>query len=144
MQLVLAESKEKRLEIAKFMTEQFFARQTESFRQRVASATADAAGLDLYELLSYGRTTGAVMLCPGDTVVGLYNLCVASVSRGIGLGKELTAWALSEAYKEGKLVTLQCDARLQPWYENMGFQSTGMIEVYTLSKGGRGDIMNGT
>jgi len=139
--VVRADSAENRLEIAGFMTEQFFNRQSDSFRQRVAAATANAAELQLYALLSYGRMTGAVMLCPGDLVVGLYNLCVASASRGLGLGKEITAWALSEAYKHDKFVTLQCDSRLQSWYEDLGFVSTGSIEVYTLSKPGRGDIM---
>jgi hypothetical protein len=137
-----ADFPDKRLEIARFMTEQFFGRQTENFRKRVACATADAVDLDLYALLSYGRMTGAVMLCQDDLVVGLYNLCVASASRGLGLGKEIAAWALSEAYKQQKVVTLQCAARLQPWYENLGFKPTGMIEVYTLSKSSRGDIMN--
>lgn len=140
--VVMASGLDKRLEIATFMTEQFFARQTTGFRRRVAMATAQGEGLELYELLSYGRTTGAVMLCRGEAVIGLYNLCVAAANRGVGLGKELTAWALSEAHKERKLVTLQCDARLQPWYENLGFRSTGVVEVFTLSAGGRGDIMS--
>lgn len=143
-QVVQAEGPENRMEVAKFMTEQFFGRQTEGFRQRVAMATANAKGLELYELLSYGRTTGAVMLCRGESVIGLYNLCIASVNRGVGLGKELAAWALSEAHKQGKVVTLQCDARLQAWYEDLGFRSTGSIEVYTLSGIGRRDIMNST
>jgi ribosomal protein S18 acetylase RimI-like enzyme len=142
--VVAAESHAKRLDIAWFMTEQFFGRQTEAFRRRVAQATCDASALQLYELLAYGRMCGAVMLCPGDHVIGLYNLCVASISRGLGLGKELTGWALSEAYKQGKMVTLQCDTRLQPWYENQGFRATGTIDVYTLSKGGRGDIIDNT
>jgi len=142
--VVRADFPDKRLEIAKFMTEQFFGRQTENFRKRVANATADATDLELYALLSYGRMTGAVMLCHDDLVIGLYNLCVVSASRGLGLGKEIAGWALSEAYKQDKIVTLQCDSRLQPWYENLGFRQTGMIEVYTLSKSGRGDIMNGT
>lgn len=139
-----ADFPDKRLEVAKFMTEQFFSRQTENFRKRVANATADATDLELYALLSYGKMTGAVMLCNEDLVIGLYNLCVVSASRGLGLGKEIAGWALSEAYKQNKVVTLQCDSRLQPWYENLGFRSTGMIEVYTLSKTGRGDIINTT
>ncbi len=142
--VVRATDSESRLQIAQFMTEQFFSRQTEAFRTRVATATADATELELYSLLSYGRTTGGVMLCPGEKVIGIYNLCVASASRGLGLGKELTAWALSEAFKQQKVVTLQCDSHLQSWYEDLGFHATGMIEVYTLSKPGRGDIMSGT
>jgi len=142
--VLAAESHEKRLDVARFMTEQFFNRQSETFRQRVAQATADAKGLDLYELLAYDRRCAAVMLCPGDSVVGIYNLCVAAANRGVGLGKELTAWALSEAFKAGKVVTLQCDSRLQPWYVNQGFRSTGMIDVYTLPKSTRSDIMNVT
>jgi len=140
--VIRADSAAKRLNIAQFMTDQFFGRQTENFRRRVAQATTDAVELELYELIAYDRVSGAVMLCPGDHVIGIYNLCVASISRGLGLGKELTSWALSEAFSQGKMVTLQCDARLQPWYEAQGFRATGMIDVYTLSKGGRGDIID--
>ena len=143
-QMAMAGSPERRLDIARFMTEQFFNRQSENFRQRVASATANATELELYELLAYERRCGAVMICPGEDIVGVYNLCIASANRGVGLGKELTAWALSEAYKKGKLVTLQCDSRLQPWYANQGFRVTGTIDVYTLSKTGRSDIINAT
>lgn len=142
--IVRADYPDKRLEIARFMTEQFFGRQTENFRRRVACATADAVSLELYALLSYGRMTGGVMLCHGEATIGLYNLCVATASRGLGLGKEIAGWALSEAYKQKKFVTLQCDSRLQPWYESLGFKPTGMIEVYTLSKAGRGDIIKAT
>ena len=139
-----ASSNDKRLDIARFMTEQFFNRQSEGFRQRVASATANASELELYELLAYDRRCGAIMICPGDDIIGVYNLCIASANRGVGLGKELTAWALSQAFKQGKLVTLQCDSRLQSWYTNQGFRVTGAIDVYTLSKTGRSDIINAT
>ncbi len=140
----MAETAERRIETAQFMTEQFFNRQSESFRQRVAQATADASNMEIYELLVYDRRCGAIMLCPGDGVLGVYNLCVASANRGVGLGKELTAWALSEAHKRGQIVTLQCDARLQGWYSNQGFRTTGTIDVYTLSKSVSSDIMNAT
>ena len=140
--IVRADTPAARFEISRFMTEQFFGRQTESFRSKVAQATADAGELELYELIAYDQRSGALMLCPGDSVVGVYNLCVASARRGLGLGKVLTAWALSEAAKAGKVVTLQCDTRLMDWYAAQGFRATGMIDVYTLSKPVRGDIMD--
>jgi len=140
-EMIIAESPVRRYEVARFMTEQFFSRQTEGFRKRVAQATADATELELHELIESNQRAGAVMLCHSAGVVGIYNLCVASARRGFGLGKELTRWALSTAFDSGKLVTLQCDARLKPWYEEQGFCQTGTVEVYTLSKSGRGDIM---
>ena len=139
--VVASDSHTSRLDIARFMTEQFFNRQTESFRQRVAQATADANSLELFELLTYERRAGAIMICQSESMMGLYNLCIASSQRGLGLGQQLTSWALSEAFKNGKIVTLQCDSRLQPWYANLGFRVTGMIDVYTLSKSRRNDIM---
>jgi ribosomal protein S18 acetylase RimI-like enzyme len=139
-----SESIEKRLDTATFMTEQFFNRHPETFRARVAHATADAGEMELYELLVYDRRCGAVMLCPGENFVGVYNLCVASENRGVGLGRQITGWALSEAFKRGKLVTLQCDSLLQGWYSDQGFRTTGTIDVYTLSKTATSDIMNAT
>lgn len=136
-----ANGKDARFEVAKFMTEQFFPRQTEGFRRRVAQATADADGLDLYEFGTTKQRFGAVMLCQSENVVGLYNLCVAGPKRGFGLGKSITKWALSLAEERNKLVTLQCDARIQGWYEEQGFCRTGTVDVYTLSKSGRSDIM---
>ncbi len=131
-----------RFQIAKFMTEQFFPRQTEGFRIRVAQATSDAVDLDIYELVEGKQRVAAAMLCESNQVIGLYNLCVDVPKRGFGLGKAVTQWAIHQAHLAGKLVTLQCDSRIQGWYEEQAFCKTGTVDVFTLSKTGHDDIMD--
>jgi predicted GNAT family acetyltransferase len=126
------------------MTEQFFPRQTEDFRVRVAAATTDVIKFKLMELQSEGERVGALMLYENDQSVGLYNLCVASKMRGLGVGATMTRWAIDYAYHQRKMITLQCDARLQTWYEEQSFDWVGTVDVYSLSNRPKSDIMNGT
>ncbi len=137
-----AESHETRYAIALFMTEQFFARQTEEFRQKVAQATSDAVDLELYDLSEGKHRIAAIMLCHSAHTIGIYNLCVAGPKRGLGIGRNLTRWARSMAHDQAKLATLQCDAGIQDWYEQQGFSRIGSIDVFTLSKTVRSDIMS--
>lgn len=136
-----AESAPIRSEIAQFMTDQFFPRQTSGFRRRIAQATADSQVLDLYEMIWGDQRIGGVMLYETELAVGIYNLCIDFPRRGQGLGRLLTNWALRQASLRTKPAILQCDPHLQEWYEKQGFCRTGTIDVYTLSNPVRRDIM---
>jgi predicted GNAT family N-acyltransferase len=141
-ELTAATTIPERQRIAQFMGTQFFSRQATTFRQRVATATAHATELALYELTERSHRVGAVMLCRTGGVVGLYNLCIAAARRGKGLGRGIVAWARAEAAAAGNPVCLQCDARLTGWYEHLGFRRVGNVDVYSLAKMQPPDIMN--
>ncbi|MGV3618635.1 MAG: GNAT family N-acetyltransferase [Fimbriimonas sp.] len=142
VELSPAESVPDRLKVAAFMGTQFFSRQASAFRQRVATATAHATDLALYELVERHHRLGAVMLCQTENSVGLYNLCIAAARRGKGLGRSIVGWARAKAAAEGLPVCLQCDARLAGWYEHLGFRRIGIVDVYSLDKMQQPDIMN--
>lgn len=121
-----------RFKVARFMADQFFPRQAELFKKRVATVTAQASRLRLYEMQSSGTMVGGVMLSAADGVLGIYNLCVAAAHRGNGFGADLVRWAQAQASQLEGVATLQCDERMVAWYEHLGFQSVGKIRVYTL------------
>ncbi len=121
-----------RFRLARFMSDQFFSRQTDLFRKRVATVTAQAKNLKLYSLGDAQSPKGGVMLSSAEGVLGIYNLCVSSAHRGNGIGAELVNWAMDQADGSDILPTLQCDQGLVPWYYHLGFQSVGLISVYTL------------
>jgi GNAT superfamily N-acetyltransferase len=131
-----------RQKIATFMGTQFFTRQAVATRQKIATATANATALELYELVERKHRLGALMLSRTENAIGLYNLCIAAARRGKGLGRAVVAWARSTGAAEGKSVCLQCDARLAGWYEHLGFRRVGIVDVYSLAKMQQPDIMN--
>jgi GNAT superfamily N-acetyltransferase len=139
IQVEEAKVQRERAEVARFMADQFFSRQPERFRRKVADATATATDLDLYGLFEREARLGAVMLCRSEGALGIYNLCVASPNRGRGRGGDLVRWCLAQAQDE--LVTLQCEPRLEGWYESLGFRSIGNVEVFGLSPEQVPDIM---
>lgn len=141
VEMRMAETPADRQEVATFMGEQFFSRHNDAFRRQIASATARATGLGLYDLRDRAHRIAAVMLGDGGGVLGVYNLCVASARRGRGIGRAVLDWALTLARESGRAVTLQCDPMLEGWYCNRGFVPTGRISVYTLSKRKEDDII---
>lgn len=129
-----------RVEVARFMTDQFFSRQNEAFRRVVSDATASADSLSLYQAWSGRQRVACVMLSEGE-VLGLYNLCVHPTFRGIGWGISTVQSVLSLAAKTKRHVTLQCEPRLQSWYEHLGFEVIGAIDVFDLAERRKRDIL---
>jgi ribosomal protein S18 acetylase RimI-like enzyme len=142
VELTRAETLADRQKVAAFMGAQFFTRQTTATRQTLATATANASGLELYELVERKHRLGAVMLSRTENAIGLYNLCIAAARRGKGLGRAVVAWARATGAAEGKSVCLQCDVRLAGWYEHLGFRRVGIVDVYSLANVQLPDIMN--
>lgn len=130
-----------RLRVARFMASQFFALHPSDVRDRIARATAAVDRLRLYEVVLGHSTVGAVMLHETGKTVGLYNLCVSPINRGRGIGSDIVRWVCEVAEAEGKSVALQCEARLRGWYESLGFEKIGTLEVYGLAKCKVLDIM---
>ncbi len=129
-----------RMSLARFMSDQFFGRQRDSFRKRIAEATAGARGLDLYEVLTGRQRVAGVMLAD-ESMMGLYNLCVHPGFRGLGWGVSTVQAVLGLAYELRKNVTLQCEAKLEVWYRHLGFETIGSIEVYNLAEKRRAVII---
>lgn len=130
-----------RLEVSRFMADQFFTRHAGVFRTRVAEATA-ASGIPLFTRDGQEWVDAAVMISEDAGILGIYNLCVASARRGGGIGGEIVEWALDRAHRIGIGATLQCERRLAPWYERYGFVQTGTVDVYNLRDSARPAIIN--
>ncbi|CAN5531420.1 hypothetical protein BH11ARM1_BH11ARM1_12580 [soil metagenome] len=123
-----------REDLARFMTDQFFHRQTSSFRRRLGSATARATNLELLAFRQGGAIEAGAMLSETEEMLGIYNVCVTPEKRGMGFGTTLIQALLQRAESRGKPATLQCEALMQDWYERHGFRATGYVEVFSLSK----------
>lgn len=119
---------------ALFMVDQFFTKQNRPFRERVAETTAAALSLELLSMKKDGRILGAAMVCLGGGIAGVYNVCVDASLRGLGVGSALMREILSVSAEKGTPVTLQCDAKLENWYEQLGFRRCGDIDVFALPK----------
>lgn len=130
-----------RARVARFMVEQFFGRQPNLFRRRVADTTCAASELPLYTIEERGRILAAVMLSDEGNVVGMYNLCVSASLRGKGWGSELVHSVLNLAAARGKAVVLQCEPGLQSWYSNLTFSAIGDVAIHSLPKCHALDIM---
>lgn len=128
--LQAADLLEPRRRIARFMMVQFFSRHPGWIRDRVCEATAAAQGLDLYATQQGRELIGAVMLRPNPQSIGLYNLCVAAMERGRGFGSEIVKMVQRHATVSQLPVILQCNQELEPWYERLGFQQVGSVDVF--------------
>jgi GNAT superfamily N-acetyltransferase len=135
---------ELRLPVACFMVDQFFAQRSYEFRVAIAKATALAPGVELFYAGDPSRFVSAVMLSDSDEMLGCYNLCVAPASRGRGIGSSMVRWVVSEAGKRGKPVTMQCEPHLEGWYNSLGFERCGWLNVYQLPKSPTSDIIEET
>ncbi|MFQ3587860.1 MAG: GNAT family N-acetyltransferase [Fimbriimonadaceae bacterium] len=126
-----AETVEARDRVARFMGEQFFARHgDEVVRQLAATTTAAPHVLWFAEC---GHTmVGAVMISRSERALGIYNLCVGPAYQGRGIGAAIVAQVLRLGDKIGKSVVLQCDGSLERWYEGLGFETVGEVQVAAL------------
>lgn len=129
-----------RLRIAEFMMWQFFSTQTGNVRDRIAQATVRSAELQLYELERPDireRPVGAVMLHRTGGVLGLYNLCVSVPYRSKGLGSSIVIAVELLSTQESVILELQCDPSLIEWYQALGLEQVGAVDVYGLQKSHR-------
>lgn len=139
--LSFAQTLRERDRISSFMTEQFFAKQPNSFRRQVMDGTSRATQLQLACLEEKGRPVGAVMLCETPETVGIYNLCISAGMRHRGLGKEIIRSLQKSALEKRKALVLQCEPALVAWYHSQGFNSVGFVEVFSYAAGTGLDIM---
>lgn len=123
-----------RKQVALFMVDQFYTKQTRPFRDGVAEATANALSLELLAMRRDGKVLGAAMVCVNGGMAGVYNVCVDASLRGLGIGSTIMKEILAVSSVKGVAATLQCDSKLESWYGNLGFRRTGEIEVYALPK----------
>lgn len=123
--------------IARFMAHQFFRNLTREFREEIATATSSAHDLELAAFCRSGaaRIVGALMLGRSPQMIGLYNLCVDSGERNRGIGRRMVRWASEKARSEERLLTLQCDPSLVPWYRDQGFRELVDLHVWSASCG---------
>lgn len=122
-----------RMRVAEFMSWQFFSTQTDAVRTRIAGASASGRALKLFEAVDVKirqKPFAAVMLHPTAGALGLYNLCVSMPYRSRGIGSRIVRSAQSEAQRTGKVLVLQCDARLEGWYARLGLRRVGDVTVY--------------
>jgi ribosomal protein S18 acetylase RimI-like enzyme len=132
--LVRASTRHDRLQTAYFMVDQFFTKQGQPFRDQVAHATASATALELLALKRDGRILGATMVCFNEGMAGIYNVCVDTSLRGLGVGSAMLREILAVCAVRQAPATLQCDTKLEAWYTNLGFRRTGEVDVYALPK----------
>lgn len=131
-----------RQDVAAFMVRQFFPGLSGPTKNAVISATAGAAELRLLELREHGRLIAAAMTSESAGMAGLYNLCVDYEYQHRGIGTGIVESLLSEAGAKKLPIALQCDERLERWYAGLGFVAVGTVDVFVLSNGSPGVIMN--
>lgn len=119
-----------KLEVARFMAEIFFARQSKEMRAEIADATAKGEGLRLFGQRTGKLLIAGAMVSESPGAVGLYNLCVAPAQRGHGHAGRIVAALRRLAGQSGASLTLQCEPRLVPLYESMGFVEIGRVRVF--------------
>ncbi len=126
--------------LADFMMWQFFSTQSANIRDRIAQATVRSAELQLYDLERPDireRPVAAVMLHRTDSVLGLYNLCVSVPYRSRGFGSSIVFAVEQLAMQERVILELQCDPALIDWYQALGLEQVGAVDVYGLQKSHR-------
>jgi predicted GNAT family acetyltransferase len=132
LHIELVSGRGRRNEIASFMALQFFPKYSSAFRRRIIEATASANSLELNGVYVYGQLVAASMLSEDESSIGLFNVCVHPAYRGQGLGRNLVAATQMLAYEKQKFVCLQCNESLITWYENQGFRTSGIVDVFGL------------
>jgi predicted GNAT family N-acyltransferase len=132
--LFRASTRHDRLQIAYFMVDQFFTKQGQPFRDQVANATSQATALELLAIKRDGRILGAAMICFNQGMAGVYNVCVDTSLRGLGVGSAMLREILAVCAIRQAPATLQCDSKLEAWYANLGFRRAGEVDVYALPK----------
>lgn len=117
---------------AKFMSELFFWRSTQSARMVVQRSTSHSPHR-LYQWRDEQGTRVGVLVSESKDCLGLYNLCVRTDSRGLGLGTEAIRFVQSLASAENRKIILQCQPNMMPWYEKAGFRQVGYVDALTHS-----------
>lgn len=123
------EGEEERVEVSKFMVQQFFAMNEAPFRRVVVEATANAPH-QLVAIRAQDSLAGAAMLSRTPSALGLYNVCVAPSLRRRGYGDALVRAAQAEAQVAQIPLVLQCDENLVRWYAKLGFQVFGEMQSF--------------
>ena len=119
-----------RLSVTKFMTDIFFSRSSASAKATVMESTTFSP----HRVFAWNDRSGivaAVMTSSTDGVLGLYNLCVRSDRRSRGLGRNAVDFVKSMAAGENKALVLQCNANLEDWYLEQGFETIGLVDAYS-------------
>lgn len=116
--------------IADFMVEQFFSRHPRRIKEQIAETTARVTRLELLGLCRDGNFFAAAMISRTEGMTGIYNVCVDSGVRGLGIGSGLIREILAVCSQRQTCATLQCDAKLEQWYRAFGFSRSGIIRVY--------------
>ncbi len=118
-----------RVEVSKFMVQQFFAMNEAPFRRVVVDATAKAPH-QLVAIRAQNSLAGAAMLSKSPGALGLYNVCVAPGLRRRGFGEALVRAAQAQAQSARTPLILQCDENLVRWYAKLGFQVFGEMQSF--------------
>ena len=139
--LDFAGTNREREKVAGFMTDQFFAKQPNSFRRQVLDGTSRADSLQLAWSEDRGRIVAAVMICESLETLGVYNLCVSTGMRNRGWGKRMIRTLKELAIAKRKPIVLQCEPSLVGWYRSQGFHSVGFVEVFSFTAGSALDII---
>jgi hypothetical protein len=129
---VLSDNFERRMDVARFMAQQFFASHSANLRESIALATARSE-VELFADRD-GPLKCAAMVSQGTGSSGIYNLCVAHSERDKGYGSAMLLALRSRAGRAGKTATLQCEPKLEPWYLDRGFRTVGSISIMTLDR----------
>jgi GNAT superfamily N-acetyltransferase len=129
----IAEGAAERLAVTTFMAQQFFSVQPAAIRDVVALSTAHS-GIPLASANLEGRVVGAVMKNSGPHELGIYNLCVSPNFRGKGIGTQMMEDLIVQAGEAGQTAALQCDRRLASWYERLGLETVGVVDVWYLDR----------
>ena len=132
-----------RAEIAAFMVGQFFHEADPETRAAIHQSVASAHGTRLFGIQERHRIAAAMMLIEAPGTLGIYNLCVRSDRRQRGLGTALLNHALLRASESGLTPTLQCDAQIEPWYQQFGLKNIGNVQVFALQDEDKTAIMDG-
>lgn len=138
--MVPAESNRDRDRVAQFIVRQFFGRQERSARTAVCEATARSP----HTLLAWPEPKeprAATMIVRSPGALGIYNLCVEADLRRRGYGARVVGECGSIAACEGRVVCLQCEPGLEPWYRKMGFGWVGVVEVFARSRTSTVDVI---
>lgn len=133
-----AETPGERMQLARFMADQFFSGHRSDTRERIAESTARAEGVSIYGFHAESGPArddlvGAAMLTHHTSMAGLFNVCVEKSLRGRGWGSAIVRHMLNEAAIRGVATTLQCDLSLEVWYERLGFHAVDTVTVWTVS-----------
>lgn len=131
-QLIRTTAATDRTEIAEFMVAQFFPGHSRATLQALSRALVASPAMDLYGLFCDQLLVGSVMLFRHAGVLGLYNLCVAQPHQGRGFGSSIVSACQALAAQMDLALTLQCNRRLEKWYQSLGCRLVGVIDVYTL------------